>query len=48
MVSLSEQLNEAISQFKVQDNFVHPFSYEPVVPEPGSNGPRPVGMGGAD
>jgi len=48
MVSLSEQLNEAISQFKVQDNFVHPFSYEPIVPEPGGKGPRPMGMGGAD
>jgi PAS domain S-box-containing protein len=28
MVSLSEQLNDAISQFRVSDNFVHPFSYE--------------------
>jgi PAS domain S-box-containing protein len=27
MVSLSEQLNGAISQFKVKDDFVHPFSY---------------------
>jgi PAS domain S-box-containing protein len=28
MVGLSEQLNRAISQFKVKDNFVHPFSYD--------------------
>ncbi|HEX5733058.1 MAG TPA: methyl-accepting chemotaxis protein [Blastocatellia bacterium] len=28
MVSLSEQLNSAISQFKVKDDFVHPFSYD--------------------
>jgi methyl-accepting chemotaxis protein len=29
MVGLSEQLNKAISQFKVKDDFVHPFSYDP-------------------
>jgi PAS domain S-box-containing protein len=28
MVVLSEQLNKAISQFKVKDDFVHPFSYD--------------------
>jgi PAS domain S-box-containing protein len=28
MVSLSEQLNKAISQFKVRDDFAHPFSYD--------------------
>jgi PAS domain S-box-containing protein len=28
MVGLSEQLNRAISQFKVKDDFVHPFSYD--------------------
>jgi methyl-accepting chemotaxis protein len=28
MVGLSEQLNKAISQFKVKDDFVHPFSYD--------------------
>lgn len=28
MVTLSEQLNRAISQFKVKDDFVHPFSYD--------------------
>jgi PAS domain S-box-containing protein len=28
MVALSEQLNKAISQFKVKDDFVHPFSYD--------------------
>jgi PAS domain S-box-containing protein len=48
MVSLSEQLNGAISQFKVQDNFVHPFSYEPMGPGPGGKGPRSMGLGGAD
>jgi twitching motility protein PilJ len=29
MVGLSEQLNKAISQFRVKDDFVHPFSYDP-------------------
>jgi PAS domain S-box-containing protein len=28
MVGLSEQLNKAISQFRVKDDFVHPFSYD--------------------
>ena len=28
MVGLSEQLNKAISQFKVTDDFLHPFSYD--------------------
>jgi PAS domain S-box-containing protein len=28
MVGLSENLNKAISQFKVKDDFVHPFSYD--------------------
>jgi PAS domain S-box-containing protein len=28
MVGLSEQLNKAISQFKVKDDFIHPFSYD--------------------
>jgi PAS domain S-box-containing protein len=28
MVGLSEQLNKAISQFKVKNDFVHPFSYD--------------------
>ena len=28
MVGLSEQLNKAISQFKVKDDFVHPFAYD--------------------
>ena len=28
MVSLSEQLNKAVSQFKVRDDFVHPFLYD--------------------
>jgi methyl-accepting chemotaxis protein len=28
MVGLSERLNKAISQFKVKDDYVHPFSYD--------------------
>lgn len=28
MVGLSERLNRAISQFRVKDDFVHPFSYD--------------------
>ncbi|HKV39336.1 MAG TPA: PAS domain-containing methyl-accepting chemotaxis protein, partial [Blastocatellia bacterium] len=36
MVNLSEQLNDAISQFRVKDNFVHPFSYETAGQEGGS------------
>jgi PAS domain S-box-containing protein len=28
MVSLAEQLNAAISQFKVKEDYVHPFAYE--------------------
>jgi PAS domain S-box-containing protein len=28
MVGLSEQLNKAISQFKVKDDYIHPFSYD--------------------
>jgi PAS domain S-box-containing protein len=28
MVGLSEQLNRAISQFKVKDDYIHPFSYD--------------------
>jgi PAS domain S-box-containing protein len=50
MVSLSEQLNDAISQFKVKDNFAHPFSYENSAP--GSrgmgNGSSMSGHHGAD
>jgi methyl-accepting chemotaxis protein len=38
MVGLSEQLNRAISQFRVKDDFVHPFSYD--VPGPAGNGGR--------
>ncbi|HXG90775.1 MAG TPA: methyl-accepting chemotaxis protein [Blastocatellia bacterium] len=37
MVGLSEQLNKAILQFKVKDDFVHPFSYD-VPNSPGSRG----------
>lgn len=32
MVELSEQLNRAISQFKVKQDFVHPFSYDTAMP----------------
>jgi PAS domain S-box-containing protein len=35
MVGLSEQLNKAISQFKVKDDFVHPFSYDLPSSQPG-------------
>ncbi|HET9528924.1 MAG TPA: methyl-accepting chemotaxis protein [Blastocatellia bacterium] len=35
MVGLSEQLNRAISQFKVKDDFIHPFSYDPPGPPGG-------------
>src|SRR5262249_21298479 len=38
MGSFAEQLNRAISQFKVQDDFVHPFSYRM-----GGNGGRGPG-----
>ena len=41
MVALSEQLNKAISQFKVKDDFIHPFSYDvPGSPMNRQNGPR--------
>ncbi|MFY9607148.1 MAG: methyl-accepting chemotaxis protein [Blastocatellia bacterium] len=29
MVGLSDRLNRAISQFRVQDDFIHPFAYDP-------------------
>jgi PAS domain S-box-containing protein len=29
MVGLSERLNRAISQFRVKDDFIHPFAYDP-------------------
>ena len=38
MVGLSEQLNKAISQFRVKDDFVHPFSYDSPGPPPGRGG----------
>jgi twitching motility protein PilJ len=40
MVTLTEELNRGISEFRVKDDFVHPFSYE----TPGS-GPGPQGDG---
>ncbi|HLG13771.1 MAG TPA: PAS domain S-box protein [Blastocatellia bacterium] len=50
MVGLSEQLNSAILQFKVKDDFVHPFSYDipgSPVPPPG-NGSRLSGFSQRD
>ena len=39
MVGLADRLNKAISQFKVKDDYIHPFSYDP----PGSAGTRGTG-----
>jgi PAS domain S-box-containing protein len=36
MVGLADRLNKAISQFKVKDDYIHPFSYD----VPGSTGNR--------
>ncbi len=45
MVDLSEQLNQAISQFKVKDDYVHPFSYDSAPPPGGAgNGSRLQGF----
>jgi PAS domain S-box-containing protein len=38
MVVLSEQLNDAIMQFKVKDDFIHPFSYDSPSPPTGRSG----------
>jgi PAS domain S-box-containing protein len=38
MVELAEQLNRAISQFRVRDDFVHPFSYGVQPPRDGRGG----------
>jgi twitching motility protein PilJ len=38
MVGLSERLNRAISQFRVKDDFIHPFSYDPRTPAGGRFG----------
>jgi PAS domain S-box-containing protein len=38
MVGLSERLNRAISQFRVKDDFIHPFSYDPRTPVAGRLG----------
>lgn len=45
MVGLSEQLNLAISQFRVKDDYVHPFSYDiPAAPmSPAGGGERMSG-----
>jgi methyl-accepting chemotaxis protein len=37
MVGLADRLNKAISQFKVKDDYIHPFSYD-VPGSPGSRG----------
>jgi twitching motility protein PilJ len=34
MVGLADRLNKAISQFKVKDDYIHPFSYD----SPGTGG----------
>jgi methyl-accepting chemotaxis protein len=36
MVSLAEQLNAATSQFKVKEDYIHPFAYERVRGTPGT------------
>jgi twitching motility protein PilJ len=38
MVGLSERLNRAISQFRVKDDFIHPFAYDPPTPAGGGLG----------
>jgi PAS domain S-box-containing protein len=50
MVGLSEQLNEAISQFKVKNNFVHPFSYDlaGAPPTRGGSGTDRMGLSQGD
>ena len=50
MVSLSEQLNEGISRFKVKDNMGHPASYEGVGPDARTrgNGSKFTSYQGAD
>ena len=45
MVELSEQLNRAISQFKVKQDFIHPFSYD--TPANSANGGNGRKFGGA-
>lgn len=44
MVELSEQLNRAISQFRVRQDFVHPFSYDAPLPSNGGNGRKFTGL----
>jgi PAS domain S-box-containing protein len=49
MVGLSEQLNKAISQFKVKDDFAHPFSYDlPGSPAANRGGGPFAGLGHGD
>ena len=38
MVGLSERLNRAISQFRVKDDFIHPFAYDPPATSSGGLG----------
>ena len=38
MVGLSERLNRSISQFRVKDDFIHPFAYDPPASGRGSVG----------
>jgi hypothetical protein len=49
MVGLSEQLNRAISQFRVRDDYVHPFSYDvPGSPAANRGGGGIIGLSQGD
>jgi len=50
MVTLTEELNRGISEFRVKDDFVHPFSYETPGSGPGpqGNGSQLIGLAGGD
>jgi hypothetical protein len=39
MVGLADRLNKSISQFKVKDDYIHPFSYD--LPASRSNSTQP-------
>jgi hypothetical protein len=41
MVTLTEELNRGISEFRVKDDFIHPFSYESPASEPASRPASP-------
>jgi PAS domain S-box-containing protein len=46
MVTLTEELNRGISEFRVKDDFIHPFSYESPASEPASPPASPQGHQG--